>query len=98
MGAYNEEMAKFRRLSVLTLLSAGPAYTLHEHHIKKGLSELGQAVGTDGLRADLQWLDEQGLVYVKKPGGVWVATLTSKGDDVREGLNRNPGVAVPEPS
>jgi repressor of nif and glnA expression len=95
-SAYNEEMARFRRLSVLNILSESPAYTLHEHNVKANLAAQGQAIGTDGLRADLQWLEEQGLIYTQKPQGVWISTLTAKGDDVRQGLSRNPGVALPE--
>ncbi len=97
MADYNEEMARYRRLSILSLLSGAAAYTLHEHHLKIGLASQGQPVGTDGLRSDLQWLNEQGLAYIQKPEGVWVATLTAKGDDVRQGLSHNPGVALPEP-
>ncbi|MDD5271096.1 MAG: hypothetical protein PHU14_00125 [Methylovulum sp.] len=97
MSTYNEEMTKFRRLAILNLLSGATSYTLHEHHIKSGLANQGQAIGTDGLRSDLQWLGEQGLAYIQKPEGVWVATLTAKGDDVRQGLSHNPGVALPEP-
>lgn len=97
MSAYNEEMTKFRRLAILERLSDAPSYTLHEHAIKIGLAGQGQAVGTDVLRADLQWLGEQGLVYCRHPDGIWMATLTAQGNDVRQGLSKNPGIALPEP-
>lgn len=94
---YNEHMAAYRRLSILNILNGAPAYTLHEVAIKSGLSANGQATGTDTLRADLQWLHEQGLVMASQPGGVWIASLTARGGDVREGLLSVPGVARPEP-
>lgn len=94
---YNEHMTAHRRLSILQLLNGAATYTMHEVDIKAGLAAQAQAVGTDLLRADLQWLHEQGLVLANQPGGVWFATLTAKGGDVRQGLSTVPGVARPEP-
>jgi hypothetical protein len=94
---YNAHMAAHRRLTILRLLSDGAAYTLHELDLKKALAERGQAVATDVLRADLQWLHEQGLVLAKQPDGIWLATLTAKGGDVQQGLSTVSGVARPEP-
>jgi Fe2+ or Zn2+ uptake regulation protein len=95
---YNEYMTAHRRLAILTLLAAANAYTLHEIDLKKALIEQGQAASTDVLRSDLQWLHEQGLVLAKQPDGdIWLATLTAKGGDVRQGLSTVPGVARPEP-
>lgn len=94
---YNEHMTAHRRLTILTLLNAAYTYTLHEVDLKKDLQAHAQAIGTDGLRADLQWLHEQGLILAKQPDGVWFATLTAKGGDVQAGLSTVPGVARPEP-
>lgn len=94
---YNEHMAAFRRLSILELLNGAATYTMHEVDLKNALAARGQAVGTDGLRADLQWLHEQGLLLANQPSGVWFATLTARGGDVRQGLSSVPGVARPEP-
>lgn len=94
---YNEHMTAHRRLTILQLLGDANAYTLHELDLKKARAGRGQAVGTDLLRADLQWLHEQGLVLAQQPDGVWLATLTAKGGDVQQGLSTVPGVARPEP-
>jgi len=94
---YQQHITEHRRLAVLKLLNDAAAYTLHEQDIKKILSAHGQATGTDILRADLQWLHEQGLVLASQPGGVWIATLTARGGDVQQGLSTVPGVARPEP-
>jgi len=67
---YEESMVAFRRLVILRLLDAAPAYTLHEVNLKQALAKRGQAVGTDALRGDLQWLHEQGLAFVEHPDGV----------------------------
>jgi repressor of nif and glnA expression len=97
MMNYNENMTAFRRLVILALLRSAPAYTLHEVTLKESLAKRGQAVGTDALRADLQWLHEQGLIFAEHPDGVWFAQLTARGDDVERGLTQVPGVARPEP-
>lgn len=97
MGDYSEHLTAHRRLAILQLLSDANAYTLHEFDLKKALASHGQAVSTDLLRADLQWLHEQGLVLAKQPDGIWLATLTARGGDVQQGLSTVPGVARPEP-
>lgn len=97
MNAYNEELEKCRRFLILELLGVAADYSLHEHHIKAGLRDKLMGSGTDALRASLQWLGDQGLVYLKQPGGVWLATLTARGDDVLTGLTANPGVSRPRP-
>lgn len=94
---YNAHMTAHRRLSILQLLNGAATYTMHEVDIKAALAGQGQATSTDALRADLQWLHEQGLVLANQPGGVWFATLTARGGDVRQGLSTVPGVARPEP-
>ena len=94
---YNEHMTTHRRLAILQQLELAPAYTLHEIDLKNALARKGQRTGYDALHADLQWLHEQGLVLAKHPDGFWLATLTAKGGDVREGLVTMPGVARPEP-
>lgn len=94
---YNDYMATHRRLTILSLLAAAAAYTLHEVHLKTALKERAEAVSTDVLRAELQWLHEQGLVLAKHADGFWLATLTARGGDVEQGLATVPGVARPEP-
>lgn len=97
MGDYSEHFTAHRRLAILSILNAANAYTLHEVDLKTTLSSRGQAVATDLLRADLQWLHEQGLVLAKQADGIWLATLTARGGDVQQGLSTVPGVARPEP-
>lgn len=97
MSSYADLIVANRRLAILSLLNAANAYTLHEVDLKKALSSRGQAASTDLVRADLQWLHEQGLVLAKQPDGVWLATLTARGGDVQQGLSVVPGVARPEP-
>lgn len=95
--SYNQFMTAHRRLTILILLASASAYTLHEQPLKQSLAGQAEGVSTDVLRADLQWLHEQGLVVAKQDNGFWFATLTARGNDVRQGLSTVPGVARPEP-
>jgi hypothetical protein len=95
--SYNDFMTANRRLTILSLLAAANAYTLHEGSLKAALKERAEPVSSDVLRSELQWLHEQGLVLAKQPDGVWITTLTARGGDVQQGLSTVPGVARPEP-
>ncbi len=94
---YNQSMTETRRLQILRELFAVPTYTLHEVDLKHALKAHAYTVSTDTLRADLAWLNEQGLVHTQTPSGIWMATLTARGGDVKDGLTLVPGVARPEP-
>ena len=90
-------LAADRRLVILRLLHESGGYTANEYLIQAALDGFGHSVGRDLLRTELAWLAEQGLVTVQEVGGVQVATLTSRGDDVAEGRAVVPGVKRPEP-
>ena len=94
---YNEQMTAFRKLETLNILFAQPAYTAHEFDLKTALKANGHAVASDTLRTDLNWLNEQGLVYIDQTSSVYVITLTARGNETREGLTSVHGVARPEP-
>lgn len=94
---YNEHLTAHRRLTILILLANAAAYTLHEQVLKMQLAGQAEAVSTDVLRADLQWLADQGLLVARQDAGYWSATLTARGNDVAAGLAVVPGVARPEP-
>ena len=96
MKTYSDFMIEALRLLILQELQKAPAYTHHELTLKKLLQQHGEAVSSDTLKTQLQWLHEQGLVLVKH-NEVWIATLTARGDDVANGLSHVPNVARPEP-
>ncbi|MCU0842800.1 MAG: ArsR family transcriptional regulator [Thiobacillaceae bacterium] len=93
---YTELLREDRRLCLLQHLAGAADYTAHAHLLRQGLTALGQPVSFDALRADLAWLDEQGLI-VLADGEVPVATLTLRGEDCARGLTRVPGVARKRP-
>ena len=83
---YNEHLTAHRRLTILILLANAAAYTLHEQILKMQLAGNAEAVSSDSLRADLQWLADLGLLVARLESGYWSATLTLRGNDVAAGL------------
>lgn len=97
MNDYTDFMRASLRLAILQLLYAAPSYTLNDIDLKKSLSARGQAVSSDILRSNLQWLHEQSLLLATQSPDFWVVTLTATGGDVVNGLTTVPNVARPEP-
>lgn len=92
--SYEEAVIADARLRVLRLLVEAPVYSSNEVILRQRLAEeFGHNLGRDKLRTELTWLDEQGLITVQTPGGVWVVTLNSRGSDVARGVAKTPGVA-----
>lgn len=89
---YPEILREDRRLCLLQHLASAADYTAHAHVLRQALAGLGHQVAFDVLRADLAWLDEQGLI-VLADGEIPVATLTLRGEDAGRGITRIPGVA-----
>lgn len=93
---YNQYMTGRRRLTILEILRRVHTVTLHEVDLKRTLADAHQGVDTETLRDDLRWLHARNLVLAIQPNGVWFATLTAKGDDARQGLIVEEGLATPE--
>jgi Fe2+ or Zn2+ uptake regulation protein len=85
-----------QRLILLQALADEPDYATHEHLLRAALAELGHRLSADGLRVQLAWLDEQGLIDLLGDR-VKVARLTVRGQDVATGAAHTPGVARPRP-
>jgi len=95
---YRDFETSGRRLVTLRILSRSNDYTTNEFRLKEELgTEYGHKVSSDVLHTDLAWLDEQGLVVAQQTSACWIATLTSRGDDVASGRAQVPGVARPKP-
>ena len=93
---HNPHMTARRRLTILEILSSVPTVTMHEVDLKRTLVDAKQGVDTEALREDLRWLHDRNLIHTTQPGGVWFATLTRRGDDARQGLIVEEGLARPE--
>jgi len=96
---FSERMRAGTRLVILKVLRGMPQYTGHEYRVAGVMeSDQGEPISRDQMRSELAWLEEQGLLLCQKtPQGLWVATLTARGDDVACGRAEVPGVARPRP-
>lgn len=92
-----EQMDADRRLVILQLLEQAPDYRGNGYLLQTAMAGLGHVVGLDRLHTDLAWLDEQGLVEMSSVGGVTLAQLTARGNDVARGRAIVPGVQRPAP-
>ena len=85
------------RLAVLQILAQDPGYDANEMVLRQALAALGHQISRDRLRSELAWLDEQRLISTVDVGGVAVARLTGRGEDVAGGRSVVPGVRRPGP-
>jgi Fe2+ or Zn2+ uptake regulation protein len=86
------------RISVLRVLEQAPGYAANDSILLDVLrSELGFGASRDQVRSEIAWLSEQGLVRAETfgAGGLTVATLTGRGQDVAAGIVTHPGVKRP---
>lgn len=97
MSNYAEIVAADQRLAILQALQEDPDYSHNEHVLGRLLGVIGHQISGDRLRSHLAWLAEQDLVGLADVGGVQVAKLSRRGEDVALGHAREPGVARPRP-
>ncbi|WIX34948.1 ArsR family transcriptional regulator [Salinicola sp. JS01] len=96
--SFQDYETESRRLAILRILARRNQYTTNEYSLNDELvGAYAHRVSRDRLRADLSWLEEQGLVITQAPRAGWIVTLTSRGHDVANGLARVPGIAQPLP-
>ena len=96
--SYPDSVAADVRLHLLELLAGAAEYTGNEVSLQSQLSSaFGHSTSRDRMRTELTWLDEQGLITLQRPGGVYLATLTERGYDVSRGASQAPGIARPRP-
>lgn len=93
-----ELMREHQRLVILRLLSEDSGYDLNESILHDGINAMGLDISRDGLRTQLAWLVEQGLITLSSVGNIQLAHLTSRGLDVATGRARVPGIKRPSPT
>lgn len=82
------------RLSILLALEA-LNYESNDSIIKESCQQFGNRMSSDQVRTNLGWLAEQDLVTVKRQGNYMIAKLTSRGQDVANGISLCDGVKRP---
>jgi len=85
---------KHYRLSILRALDA-LNYTSNDSIIKDSCARFGNQMSTDQVKTQLGWLAEQGLVTLERQSNYVIATLTSRGQDVAQGISFVDGVQRP---
>ncbi len=94
---YQELLAEQRRYRILRLINDDPGYRVNEVLIKSALNDIGIPTGSDRLRTDLAWMEEQDLVECEPIADLIIVRLKARGKDVAEGTSLVPGVKRPEP-
>jgi hypothetical protein len=97
--AFKILMAEHRRLAILrALASPKSGGESNDSILQTIVVDAGVASSRDQIRTAITWLDEQGLVSVRKlESGTLVAAITQSGVDVASGLSTVDGVQRPSP-
>jgi len=97
MNNYEKLITEDRRLVLLRLLAEARGYTLNASILTMALQRFGHDAARAVVLADLDWLDEIGLIQHIERDPVVVAKLTSAGADVAAGRSVVTGVKRPAP-
>ena len=100
MKTFLERLREDRRLVLLRILSEQPGYRLNSSNLHAGLHHLGIVAARDDVVTDVHWLRDQGLLVldpVPEVEGLYLCTLTMRGNDVAMGNTSVPGVSRPTP-
>lgn len=98
--SFAERVREEARLQMLRVLVQAAEYTSTDVLLRSALQQQGIALGMAGVRVELAWLNEQGLLVTQRIGGgsgPMLATLTERGADVASGASPVPGIARPRP-
>ena len=90
-----EVKTRHRRLAILRALAGTTSGSANLFVLRSWLPEVGLAVATDELRADIRMLAFAGLVVLEDEHDAWPFTLTQRGEEVAQGLITVDGVEKP---
>lgn len=93
--SFRDYLRKDVRLVLLRVLDEMPSYRANSSVLANVLHQFGHAATRDQVKTELRWLAEQGLLTLDEAGGVLVATLAERGQDVAEGRAVVDGIARP---
>lgn len=96
--SYHEELCQHARLAILRMLEDAPRYTSNVSIMTDLLPRFGITYSRDQVVTELSWLAEQGMLTTEElAGGFIVATATTRGVEIAQGIAKHPGVQRPRP-
>ena len=93
--SYQSVLHEDQRLVMLRTLAEMNGYQANESILQMVLDKYGHNISRDLVVSHMQFLKEQGLVSLEDVGGILVATLLSRGEDVAAGRASVAGVKRP---
>ncbi|WP_151720203.1 VpaChn25_0724 family phage protein [Gemmobacter serpentinus] len=97
MSDYGTTLRKHRRLAMLRFLKDCDGYSANGSIIRDVVNGVGVTSTTDQITTELAWLKEQGLITLDDLGGLLLATATTRGVEIAQGLASHPDVQRPSP-
>lgn len=98
MSSYAEELREHARLAILRMLEDAPRYTSNVSIMTDLLPRFGISYTRDQVEGELTWLAAQGMLTMEKlQGGFVVATATTLGCEIAQGIATYPGIQRPRP-
>ncbi|WP_342454053.1 hypothetical protein [Sagittula salina] len=98
MSSYAEELREHARLAILRMLEDAPRYTSNVSIMTDLLPRFGISYTRDQVVGELAWLKDQGMLTTEDlPGGFIVATATTRGCEIAQGIATYPGIQRPRP-
>lgn len=97
MNDYGTTLRKHRRLAILRFLKECDGYGANSSIIRDVVNSVGVTSTTDQVTTELAWLREQGLITLADLGGLLLATATTRGVEVAQGIASHPDVQRPSP-
>jgi hypothetical protein len=90
-------LRKHRRLAILRFLKDCDAYSANGSIIRDVLNGVGVGSTSDQVTTELAWLREQGMIQIDDLGSVLLATATTRGVEIAQGLASHPDIQRPSP-
>lgn len=84
-----------RRLSILRILAGAAGYRSNEAILTGMVNGFGIPSTRDQVRTEIAWLDEGGFVTTEDIAGLMIATATTRGVEIAQGLATHPDIARP---
>jgi hypothetical protein len=97
MSDYGQMIRKHRRLAILRFLKDCDGYAANGSILRDVLNGVGVSSTADQVTTELAWLREQGMISLDDLGSLMLATATTRGVEIAQGLASHPDIQRPSP-